>query len=222
MKLTNTLITIFLGVTFLTGCGAVSTREASITAQNGKDGANGYSVVSIFREASQCECGNAGGQRLDMYLDLDYSLDASETDLYINSLAVCNGANGLNGETGQPGAQGPQGIAGEVGPAGEQGPQGEQGYPGPTGPQGEDGPQGLQGNPGSSARIDSYSSNSCTKITGTNIYVKPNGGNFKLYNSSSCHSSSAFAEVSEGESYWVSSSALAVHADSSLRVITFY
>lgn len=115
---------------------------------------------------------------------------------------------------------------GEVGPAGPQGEQGEPGKDGEDGEDGEDGSDGLpgpQGPPGTSglATITDYTGNSCTKITGSNAYVKGTGSNnFGLYTSSSCHSSSKFAEVSEGEAYWVASRILATHANNVLRVIS--
>lgn len=207
----------------LAGCAKDESVIATITANDGK---NGHSIVSSYNSASELECEGSDGYRLDMYIDLDDSLTASEGDKFSNSLVVCNGQNGLNGENG---LQGPQGEQGEQGPQGLQGlagPQGEpgaQGSPGPTGPQGPQGPQGIQGPAGSSgATIVSYSSNSCTKISGTSTYVKPTGSsNFGLYSSSSCHSSSKFAEVSQGESYWVSGTSLAIWEDDSLRVITF-
>jgi hypothetical protein len=49
---------------------------------------------------------------MDMYIDLDDSLAASEGDKYLGSLIVCNGANGLNGLNGLPGVQGPMGPQG--------------------------------------------------------------------------------------------------------------
>jgi len=207
----------------LVGCAEDKSVVATITAIDGK---NGHSIVSSYNSASELECEGSAGYRLDMFVDLDDSLTASEGDLFSNSLVVCDGRNGLNG---QNGLQGPQGEQGEPGPQGLQGltgPQGtpgEQGEPGPVGPQGPQGPQGIQGPSGSSgATIVAYSSNSCTKISGTSVYVKPTGSNnFGLYSSSSCSSSSKFAEVSQGESYWVSGNALAIWNDGSLRVITF-
>jgi hypothetical protein len=199
---------------------------------NGKDGANGHSIVTQQQKASELECSNSG-YRLDMYLDNDDSLSVSENDKYLNSLVICDGLNGLKGDKGDKGLKGergPRGVAGAVGPQGPQGPMGMMGPPGtpgsngtqgPVGPQGPQGPQGLQGPPGTSATITSYSSSSCTQIGTTGVYVKPNGSNFKLYTSSSCHSSSALYEVSQGESYWVSSTSLAIWNDGSLRVIKY-
>ncbi len=194
----------------LAGC-ASRTDELTIGARNGLNGSNGHSLVSQYVSCTQLECGEAGGTRLDIYIDLDDSLSATEADLYSNSLVACNGSNGLQGE---PGSAGP---TGETGPTGAPG---SNGLPGPTGPAGESGSPGSNGSD-ATATIANYSSSSCTKIAGTSTYMKPNGSNYKLYTSSSCHSSSAYAEVSEGESYWVSSSDLAVHSSTSLRVISF-
>lgn len=91
---------------------------------------------------------------------------------------------------------------------------------GAQGPQGETGPTG-EASEASIATLTDYSGNSCTKIAGTNSYVKKSGSNYKLYTSSICHSSSAYAEVSEGEAYWVSSTAVAIHSPAALRVIEF-
>jgi hypothetical protein len=98
----------------------------------------------------------------------------------------------------------------------------QNGLPGAEGPQGIPGQDGSDGDDGSSgATLRDYSANSCTNMLGTTKYVKKNGSNFKFYSHSSCSSSSAFAEVSQGEAYWVSATSLAVHADSVIRVITF-
>lgn len=212
---------LFLIVMLIVGCSSSKERVATLKAQDGVDGnagQNGYSIVSLYREASQCEC-EFSGEALDMFLDLDYSFTASEGDVYTNSLVTCNGRNGLDGADGANGQDGINGIDGEDGAIG---PQGETGEQGPSGPQGEEGPQGLQGPAGSSgAVIVAYSGSSCQKLGTLSVYVKANGSNYKLYTSSSCHSSSAFAEVSQGESYWVSGNALAVWYSNALRVITF-
>ncbi len=106
---------------------------------------------------------------------------------------------------------------------GAPGPQGPQGIPGIDGEDGEAGEDGQPGEDGSAASVTllDYSANSCTKILDTDAYVKKNGSNYRLYSHSSCHSSTLFAEVSQGEAYWVSATALATHADSKLRVIYF-
>lgn len=178
----------------------------------GATGANGHSIVSQYLEASYCECGSAGGSRLDMYVDLDDSLEASEGDLYSNSLVTCNGAHGVQGV---PGATGPQGSAGPQGAAGANG------SPGPTGPQGPAGPQGLTGPAGSSATIQVFTSSSCTLIA-TGYYAKAGSTNASIYTGSTCHSSTKVAEVGDGDSFWVGANKLAVdYDDFGLKVITF-
>lgn len=122
------------------------------------------------------------------------------------------GANGLNGADGAPGANGQDGA---------QGPQGEMGPRGETGAQGPAGADGLDGSDGSVAQIISYPASNCTLIAGTSSYTKKSGSNYKLYTSSSCSSASSFGELSQGESMWVSASALAVWDSSVLRVIFF-
>ena len=211
-------------------------KTTDVATVTGNDGKNGYSIVSMYNEPSGLECSN-GGQRLDLYLDTDYSLSVSEGDIYTNSLVVCNGLNGLNGEQGPQGEMGPQGLIGATGPQGLMGPQGlqgqpgtpgaigpqgPQGLPGPVGPQGPQGPQGIQGPAGSSgATITLYASTSCTRITGTNRYVRVQGNNVQFFSTSNCQGSSKLAEVSQGESFWVTANMLAVYDDCSVRVITF-
>ena len=238
MKITGILLMTLL----LMSCSDDRTTQATVTAKDGatgqtgaqgEQGINGHSIVTKVAEASECECENSGS-RIDMFIDLNNSLNADENDVYQNSIVVCNGRNGAKGERGATGAQGPQGmigpmglmgprgLTGAVGPAGAIGPQGIPGIAGPIGPVGPQGPQGLPGaSSGSGATIKAYTQSSCTLITGTSTYMKPNGNNFSLYSSSSCSNSSKFAEVSEGESYWASANSLAVWGDCVLRVITF-
>jgi hypothetical protein len=85
------------------------------------------------------------------------------------------------------------------------------------------GSPGEAGSPGvdAVASLADYSGASCQLIDGTLTYVKKSGSNYKLYSGSTCHSSTAFAEVSQGEAYWVSTTAVAVYSSSALRVITF-
>lgn len=192
---------------------------------DGLNGVNGHSVVSYYNEASYCECENSGS-RLDMYLDLDDSLSATEGDQLLNSLVICNGLNGLKGEQGETGAPGPQGVAGAVGPQGPQGPQGVMGpmgvpgVQGPTGPVGPQGPQGMQGSPSSSATITVYNnSSSCVLLTGSSYYVK----NGDIYSSSSCHSHTKVMVLQgTGDSFWISPNQLATDGGySAIRVIKF-
>jgi len=158
-------LTVILVMLSVMGCSPKREVVEVINGLNGTNGLNGHSIASLFSEASHCECSN-GGTRLDLYLDLDDSLSASEVDLYQGSIVACNGLNGLNGAdgqngmdgqdgldgvSGQDGEQGIQGTPGEQGPQGLIGPQGlvglngTNGVQGPVGPQGSQGPQGIQG-----------------------------------------------------------------------------
>ncbi len=177
-------------------------------------GQNGHSVVSNYANAEgDLVCGDLGGSRLDIYLDLDDTLTVSEGDSYLNSLVACNGATGLTGE------QGEAGPSGEAGPQGTVGPQGVQGIAGPVGPIGPTGPQGLSA---PSATITSYTSNSCTSISDTNYYTKPNGENSKIYLNSECSGSGEFT-LTEGDSVWLSASQLATKLinTNGIRVVRF-
>lgn len=175
----------------ITGCGSRRSLVADLRANNG------HSLVTSLASASELEC-VSGGNRLDVFLDLDYSLTPSAADQYMNSLVACNGAMGLTGATGEPG---PTGAIGPVGPAGEPG------------------PAGIDG---TSATISTYSGTNCTLISNTSTFMKKSGSNYGLYTTSNCHANSKFAEVSQGESYWASASDLAVWSSTSLRVISFF
>lgn len=173
------------------GCGSKRSLVADLRANNG------HSLVTSLASASELEC-SSGGNRLDVFLDLDYSLMPSAADIYMNSLVACNGALGMSGTTGEPGP------TGAIGPAG---------------PAGEPGPAGLDG---TSATISTYSGTNCTLISNTSTFIKKSGSNYGLYTASNCSSNSKFAEVSQGESYWASASDLAVWSSTSLRVISFF
>lgn len=97
---------------------------------------------------------------------------------------------------------------------------GAQGSTGPAGEAGEDGENGQDGSSTQAALYD-YSGSVCTEILDTGKYLKKSGSNFKLYTSSACSSSTAFAEVSQGESYWVNSTTLSIWASATLRVVAF-
>jgi hypothetical protein len=71
------------------------------------------------------------------------------------------------------------------------------------------------------AQIMDYSATSCTQIADTLSYMKKSGSNFGLYTASSCHGSTKFAEISQGESYWASGFVLVTIASAVARVITF-
>ena len=195
-----------------------------VNGKDGKDGVNGHSLVSQFVDASSIECED-GGNRLDIFIDLDDSLSVSEADLFSNSLIACNGANGLDGQDGLNGEQGepgPQGLQGEVGPQGEPGPQGIPGPTGPIGPQGPQGETGAQGPAGSGAAIVAFTSSNCTAISGTSYFTKANGNTAGIYTSSYCFSHTKVFELGLGDSFWVSNTALAVKLNTNgIRVIFF-
>lgn len=240
---------LFLGLVFV-ACNK-KTNVATVTAVDGTDGSNGHSVVSMYNESSELECQNNGQRLdlyldLDDSLSVsegDQYMNSLVTCNGVNGLNGVAGQNGNDGQDGQDGAQGqtgeqgPQGLIGATGPQGLMGPQGLQGMSGlpgmigpqgvpgnagPVGPQGLQGPQGIQGPAGSSgATITLYAQTSCTKITGSTRYMKVVGQNVQFFSSNSCHSSTKLAEVSQGESFWVSGNILAVYDDSSVRVIIF-
>jgi len=203
----------------------------------GPQGENGHSLVSETVEAGEIECDSAGGNRLDIYVDMDDSLSVSEGDVFQSALIACNGLNGLNGADGLTGAQGPEGVAGAQGPqglpgpAGAVGPQGSQGVAGPVGPSGPQGPQGApgaQGPAGAGATLQNYSlGSSCTNI-GDGYYAKRSGDDAKIYDDNDCGSSdhvvTIYAEhTSNGDaSFWLTSTRLAFNDNNgNLRVIKF-
>lgn len=133
----------------LIGCSA---QKEVVTVINGEPGQDGHSLVSQYMPATELECDSQGGSRLDIYIDLDDSLTASDSDRYQNSIVVCNGKNGLDGAvgaTGPSGQDGTDGTNGENGHDGIAGPPGSAGPPGLNGNPGHDGTPGPQGPPGS-------------------------------------------------------------------------
>lgn len=98
---------------------------------------------------------------------------------------------------------------------------GAQGPAGPQGPAGETGPQGEPGDLSSAVSITQYLSNECVAIADTDVFVKIGPNTRGLYLQDGCPSNSKFAEVSEGESYWVSNRALAVYSEPGISVINF-
>lgn len=215
----------------LAGC---SPDKEVVEIIKGDDGANGHSITSQISEASNCECGESGGSRLDLFIDLDDSLSTTEEDLYQGSIVTCNGANGLSGENGLDGATGAQGVPGEAGPqgapgesiVGPQGVAGLTGAQGPVGPQGPTGPQGLQGVPGVAGTNGSgatilASSSTCVQVDG-NYYMK----NDTLYyedDSNKCDGNHDKVSLNaSGDSMWVAAKKLAViDGSGELRVIIF-
>lgn len=148
----------WFGLLMVTACHS----SKDLVTIKGLPGRDGHSLVSMISEATQCEC-SAGGSRMDVYVDLDDSLSASEGDKYQGSLVACSGrngtdgsngmdgedgANGADGSDGADGQDGADGINGEDGADGENGVAGQQGIPGEQGPQGLVGPQGPPGTQG--------------------------------------------------------------------------
>ncbi len=136
------------------------------------------------------------------------------------------GKDGLPGAPGIDGAQGPAGENGApgesiAGPQGEQGPQGSPGADGSDGADGSPGTPGADGASGAVASIVDYSGQTCQAITGTASYIKLSQTNAGIYSSSNCASNTKFAQVSQGESYWVGPKSLAVWDSNSVQVITF-
>lgn len=66
------------------------------TSIRGPEGLPGYSVVTEARPATAVEC-STGGTVVDLYTDLDRSLDYSLGDTLQNSLVACNGLIGPPG-----------------------------------------------------------------------------------------------------------------------------
>ncbi len=216
---------------------------------DGKDGVNGHSLTSQINNASVVEC-STGGQRLDIYLDMNDNFFTDEQDLYLNSLVACNGVDGVDGDDGQNGADGrdgavglqgergevgPPGLEGKVGPQGldgMQGPQGIHGIQGAVGERGEVGSMGLQGEKGdngangvdgrSGAVISSYVSANCTPISGTNLFVKPNSSNSAIYSTDNCSGSNKLYDIANGTSIFLDSNILAIKLTTGgIRVIKF-
>lgn len=226
---------LIVGITMLGMLGCTPNREV-VDVIHGNNGANGHSIVSQYNESVGCECAH-GGTRLDLYLDMDDSLSATESDLYQGSLIACNGSNGLNGidglsgTEGEDGHDGQQGIPGSPGPMGTIGPMGMTGSPGPMGPIGRTGPIGATGLTGpigltgpagsSGATIVSYGSSSCTALTG-GYYGKAKSNTYDIYLSSSCKESDKVITLNDANStIWLSTTSMAVYASSSVRVINF-
>ncbi len=184
------------------------------TGATGSTGANGHSLVSQILDATELEC-PSGGDRLDVYLDLDDSLSASEGDLYQNSLVACNGYNGNPGHDGTPGQPG---GPGQAGPPGLNGNPGHDGIPGPPGT------PGTPGNDGHGATVGQHNVASCTSLGGT-FYLKKGSGNESgsvgIYTSSNCTGN--HSQLNDANStFWLSSSSLAIYVDGqNVRVLTF-
>jgi hypothetical protein len=103
----------------ITSCGQKESISL-IKGEDGKDGKNGHSLVSQY-DSDLSECASGTGSRLDIYIDIDDSLDVSEGDKFQSSLIACDGSDGVDGDQGAIGPVGPQGLMGASGPQGIQG-----------------------------------------------------------------------------------------------------
>ncbi len=212
-------------------CGGPSTKlflkgDPGTPGAPGAPGADGYSLSSQFMSATECEC-PSGGNRLDIYLDMDRSFSASDGDVYQGSLISCNGASGRNGNNGQdgiagpPGGSGPPGLNGNPGHDGTQGPAGA---PGQDGTPGSNGHDGAQGPPGQGGHVSQKNAENCVQLSGDWYAKKGNGsenGSVGIYASSSCNGSHAQLN-SANSTFWLSATDLAVYVDGqTVRVLTF-
>lgn len=101
--------------------------QVTVTADDGKDGDNGHSIVSLSRSATGNECGENSGSSVDFYLDQDNSNSVTEGDQLQSGVVACNGSDGQNGTDGNDGQDGQDGQDGEDGTDGEDGQDGQDG-----------------------------------------------------------------------------------------------
>lgn len=130
---------------------------------------------------------------------------------------VYNGKDGANGLDGQDGLDGADGIDGEDG---QDGTDGQDGIDGQDGEDGQQGEPGEDGDDATGLQIATYTSNSCTEILDTGLFVKYNGTNASLYNNPFCDHPKTI-QVNDGESYWISDSLLGIKSKNTFRVINF-
>lgn len=184
---------------------ACSTKTETLDVVKGDPGPKGNDGTSFSCTGVQTENG--------------YTFSCSDG----NSYSLFNGYNGTNGNDAQAclvnDTEGGAEITCANGTVaiydGTNGTNGNDGNTGATGPQG---PPGSS----SSVTISSYTSSSCTLVTGSTTYTKPTGSGMGLYTSSSCHSSSKYAEVQQGEAYIVAgTNKLAVWKSTGMNVWNF-
>jgi hypothetical protein len=190
-------ILVILGLLVATGCSVDKYTEATVIAKDGQNGVDGKDGVSCTIFPIE------GGAQLSCSDD--------------SSVVIRDGLNGTDGQDGQDGQDGNSCYVEEteVGATITCGESFANIFNGQDGQDGEDGESAV-------ATISNYSANSCTLISGTSSYVKKTGSsNYAFYTTSNCASNSKFAEVSQGEAYWLGPNVLGTHADGSLRVLTF-
>lgn len=220
------------------------------TGAPGQNGQNGHSLVSQYMAATELECVN-GGNRLDIYIDVDDSLTPSEGDVYQNSLIACNGTNGVDGTNGTNGVDGAPGHDGEAGPPGQAGPPGlngnpgHDGLPGPQGPpgtpgapghdgkdgkdgldgdDGKDGTNGSDGDDGKDAHVTPKNVGSnCTNISaGYDALIKNQTVEIFTAGHSCSSSKKVFVLTDSASTFWLSSTELAVFVTpAGLRILTY-
>lgn len=244
----NKLLAVFIGAAIIAGCAPKKEVVDVINGKDGRDGVNGHSLVSQYMDATELECDANGGSRLDIYIDMDDSLTASDGDLYMNSLVACNGLNGINGQDGQdgedgkdglnglnghdgiagpPGSAGPPGLNGNPGRDGLPGPQGLPGTPGAPGKDGKDGEDGKDGKDGSNGKDAHVTPKNvganCTSIS-SNYDALIKNQTVEIYTAGySCSSSKkVFVLTDSASTFWLSSTELAIFVSpAGLRILTY-
>ena len=231
------VIFVAIAVALATGCSPKREVVDVINGAPGAPGANGHSLVSQYMDATELECDSAGGGRLDIYIDMDDSLTASEGDQYQNSLVACNGLNGLNGTDGEDGSDGTNGNNGINGHDGIAGPPGSAGPPGLNGNAGHDGAPGPQGQPGTPGAPGANGNNgenghdahvtprnvtaTCSAIT-ANYSALIKNNTVEIYNGLTCSGQKVFVLTSSASTFWLSATELAVFVDpAGLRILTY-
>jgi len=233
------IIIIAIAVALATGCSPK--REVvdvinGTPGNDGRDGANGHSLVSQYMDATELECDSAGGGRLDIYIDMDDSLTASDGDQYQNSLVACNGLNGLNGSDGSDGSDGSNGINGHDGIAGPPGSSGPPGLNGNPGLDGEPGPQGQPGTPGAPGANGNNGENghdahvtprnvtgNCSNVSsGYDALIKNQTVELYTAGFSCAANKKVFILTDSASTFWLSSTELAVFVSpAGLRILTY-
>lgn len=210
-----------------------------VTVINGNDGApglNGHSLVSQYMDATELECQERGGSRLDIYIDMDDSLTPSDGDAYQNSLVVCTPRDGTDGDDGTNGNNGINGHDGIAGPPGSAGPPGLDGNPGHDGAPGPNGPPGSDGAPGQDGTNGNNGTNgqdahvhprdvaeNCTNIsTGYDALIKNQTVEIYTAGFSCAAPKKVFVLTDSASTFWLSDTELAVFVGPvGLRVLTY-
>lgn len=206
-------ILLVLSILTIVACSSEKSGVYTIRAENGK---NGHSLVSQYMAATELECANADGSRLDIYIDTDDSLTASDGDVYQNSLIACNGLNGVNGQNGHDGVAGPPG---QSGPPGLDGNPGKDGLPGPKG---DPGTPGAPGQNGKDAHVTPRNVSAVCSAISDNYSALVKNNTVEIYNGLVCSGQKVFVLTSSASTFWLSANELAVFVDpAGLRILTY-